>query len=57
MYENMKTRVNDVVERGYISDDYKSSSKAFSKWDQHFTIHDHPAVVHVTNSSTIISPF
>ncbi|KAL8552917.1 hypothetical protein ACS0TY_001554 [Phlomoides rotata] len=55
MYDNMKTRVKDVVERGYIGDEYKSSSKAtktFGKWDKDFTIQDHPPVIHIVLQSS-----
>lgn len=50
MYENMKRRVEDVVEKGCISDDYKTSvsaAKAFGKWGEDFTPLDHQAVVEV----------
>ncbi|KAI3469092.1 hypothetical protein Pfo_025755 [Paulownia fortunei] len=55
MYENMKTRVEDVVERGYIADEYKTSeqaAKAFSKWAKDFTFQDHPAVIQVLSQTS-----
>ncbi|KAH6820044.1 cellulose synthase like G3 [Perilla frutescens var. hirtella] len=55
-YEYMKTRVEDVVEKGYIGDDYKTSvaaakAKAFGKWGKDFTSLDHPAVIEVLSQS------
>ncbi|PIN09004.1 Cellulose synthase (UDP-forming) [Handroanthus impetiginosus] len=55
MYENMKTRVENAVERGHIADEYKSSmqkAKAFGKWAKDFTIQDHPAVVQVISQNS-----
>lgn len=46
----MKRRVEDVVEKGYVADEYKTTApaaKAFSKWGKDFTILNHPAVVEV----------
>lgn len=51
MYEDMKTRV-EVVEKGYVDDEYKTSApaaKAFGRWGKDFTTLDHPAVVEVSN--------
>lgn len=51
MYEDMKTRVEDVVEKGYVGDEYKTSApaaKAFSRWGKDFTTPNHPAVVEVS---------
>lgn len=50
MYESMKTRVENVVERGYIADEYKTSAqaaKAFDKWANDFTFQNHPTVIQV----------
>ncbi|KAK6162200.1 hypothetical protein DH2020_002041 [Rehmannia glutinosa] len=52
MYENMKTRVENVVERGYIADEHKTSvqteaAKAFGKCAKDFTFQDHPGVIQV----------
>lgn len=51
MYEDMKTRVEDVVNKGYVGDEYKPSApaaKAFGKWKNDFTTLNHPAVVEVS---------
>ncbi|CAK9147464.1 unnamed protein product [Ilex paraguariensis] len=50
MYESMKIRVETVVERGKVSDEYVSSEEereAFNKWTQGFTRQDHPSVIQV----------
>ncbi|PIN09006.1 Cellulose synthase (UDP-forming) [Handroanthus impetiginosus] len=55
IYEDMKTRIENAVERGYIADEYKSSmqkAKAFGKWTKDFTIRDHPAVVQVISQNS-----
>ncbi|OMP02895.1 Cellulose synthase [Corchorus olitorius] len=50
MYENMKVKVENAVERGEISEEYITNDeerKAFSKWTDGFTSIDHPAVIQV----------
>lgn len=50
MYENMKLKVENVVERGQISTDYivnEDERKVFDKWSQGFTCHHHPTVIQV----------
>lgn len=46
----MKRRVENVVEKGGISDDFTTSvpaAKVFAKWGEDFTPLNHPAVVEV----------
>ncbi|CAL5360253.1 unnamed protein product [Camellia sinensis] len=49
MYESMKARVENVVERGKVGDEYIASHQqreAFNKWNsQGFTRQDHPTVI------------
>lgn len=52
MYEDMKSRVEKVVERGFVDDEYKISAEAFKKWNQGFTTKDHPAIVQVLSESS-----
>ncbi|KAK3024198.1 hypothetical protein RJ639_043775, partial [Escallonia herrerae] len=50
MYESMKVRVENVVERGMASDEYITSEEerqAFNKWTRGFTRQDHPTVIQV----------
>ncbi|GMQ05849.1 hypothetical protein CsSME_00050697 [Camellia sinensis var. sinensis] len=51
MYESMKARVENVVERGKVGDEYIASHQqreAFNKWNsQGFTRQDHPTVIQV----------
>ncbi|KAL0288850.1 UNVERIFIED_CONTAM: Cellulose synthase-like protein G3 [Sesamum calycinum] len=50
MYENMKTRVENVVKTGYITEEYKSSEheEAFGKYKaEDFTIQHHPPIIQV----------
>lgn len=50
MYDNMKLKVENVVERGQISAEYiadEDQRKVFDKWSQGFTRHDHPTVIQV----------
>ncbi|CAL5442742.1 unnamed protein product [Camellia sinensis] len=51
MYESMKARVENVVERGNVGDEYIASHQqreAFNKWNsQGFTRQDHPTVIQV----------
>ncbi|XP_073026127.1 LOW QUALITY PROTEIN: cellulose synthase-like protein G3 [Primulina eburnea] len=51
MYEDMKSRVEKVVERGFVEDEHKISGEAFGKWTQGFTTKDHPTVVQVVSES------
>lgn len=46
LYEDMKRRVEDILEKGYVGDEYRT--KAFSRWGKDFTSIDHPSVVEVT---------
>lgn len=59
----MKRKVEDVVEKGYIADEYKTNAaaaKAFSRWGKDFTILSHPAIIevnlyqHYTSSKLIL---
>ncbi|KAL1569883.1 cellulose synthase-like protein G3 [Salvia divinorum] len=45
LYDDMKRRVEDIIEKGYIGDEYKT--KVFRRWGKNFTSLDHPAVVEV----------
>ncbi|KAE8694652.1 Cellulose synthase-like protein G1 [Hibiscus syriacus] len=50
MYENMKAKVENVMNRGevneiYINDD--EEREAFNKWKSGFTLQDHPTVIQV----------
>ncbi|KAI7989419.1 Cellulose synthase-like protein G3 [Camellia lanceoleosa] len=51
MYESMKARVENVVEKGMVGDEYISNQQqreAFNKWtSQGFTRQDHPTVIQV----------
>ncbi|KAF2313474.1 hypothetical protein GH714_011162 [Hevea brasiliensis] len=50
MYECMKGRVENVVERGKVEDEYITSDKereVFSKWTDKFTRQNHPTVIQV----------
>ncbi|KAL6349385.1 hypothetical protein AAG906_034042 [Vitis piasezkii] len=50
MYENMRVRVENVVQEGTISRDYmtdEGESEAFSRWTDEFTPQNHPPVVQV----------
>ncbi|KVH91788.1 Cellulose synthase, partial [Cynara cardunculus var. scolymus] len=50
MYEKMKLKVENVVERGQISAEYianEDERKAFDKWSEGFTRHDHPTIIQV----------
>lgn len=50
----MKMRVEQVVDKGKVSDDYVSDDharQAFSKWTENFTRHNHPAVIQVSSPS------
>ncbi|KZV51485.1 hypothetical protein F511_06953 [Dorcoceras hygrometricum] len=51
MYEDMKSRIEKVVERGFVDDEYKTSAEAFGKWKKEFTTKDHPAIVQVLSES------
>ncbi|XP_022871286.1 cellulose synthase-like protein G3 isoform X2 [Olea europaea var. sylvestris] len=54
MYESMKRRVESVVEKGKIIDEYKTSeeeAEAFGKWNQGFTRQDHPTVIQVVSQA------
>ncbi|KAF2316151.1 hypothetical protein GH714_041489 [Hevea brasiliensis] len=50
MYESMKMRVEHVVEKGKIGDEYITSDEerqAFNQWTHNFTSQDHPTVIQV----------
>ncbi|XP_034711681.1 cellulose synthase-like protein G3 isoform X2 [Vitis riparia] len=50
MYENMRVRVENVVQEGTVSRDYmtdEGESEAFSRWTDEFTPQNHPPVVQV----------
>ncbi|PSS11207.1 Cellulose synthase-like protein [Actinidia chinensis var. chinensis] len=50
MYKSMKGRVENVVERGKVEDEYITCEKereAFNKWTEGFTRQDHPTVIQV----------
>ncbi|XP_024028555.1 cellulose synthase-like protein G3 [Morus notabilis] len=50
MYESMKVRVENVVERGKVGDEFitgEEESQAFNKWTDGFTRQDHPTVIQV----------
>lgn len=50
MYEIMKTRVENVVERGKVEEEYITSEEQrqmFNKWTDGFTRQDHPTIIQV----------
>ncbi|KAL5552417.1 hypothetical protein UlMin_002593 [Ulmus minor] len=50
LYESMKARVKNVVERGKVDDQYITDEQyhqAFTKWTDGFTRQDHPTVIQV----------
>ncbi|XP_057510217.1 cellulose synthase-like protein G3 [Actinidia eriantha] len=50
MYKSMKGRVENVVERGKVEDEYitcEEEREAFNKWTEEFTRQDHPTVIQV----------
>ncbi|KAJ6705399.1 hypothetical protein OIU79_010159 [Salix purpurea] len=50
IYESMKVKVEHVLERGTVGDQYITSDQereAFNKWSSNFTRQDHPAVIQV----------
>ncbi|KAJ6703426.1 hypothetical protein OIU85_029388 [Salix viminalis] len=50
MYESMKVKVEHVLERGTVGDQYITSDQereAFNQWSSNFTRQDHPAVIQV----------
>ncbi|KAF5478064.1 hypothetical protein F2P56_004654 [Juglans regia] len=50
MYDNMKIKVDNVVERGKVGDEYMTGEeelRAFNKWTEGFTRQDHPTVIQV----------
>ncbi|XP_030500174.2 cellulose synthase-like protein G3 [Cannabis sativa] len=50
LYESMKVRVENVVEKGKIDDEYitkEDEHKAFNKWTDRFSRQDHPTVIQV----------
>ncbi|XVF53114.1 hypothetical protein PTKIN_Ptkin05aG0074000 [Pterospermum kingtungense] len=54
MYENMKEKVQNVVDKGHISDENVTNDQqrqAFSKWTNGFTRSDHPTVIQKSKTS------
>ncbi|XVE64658.1 hypothetical protein DITRI_Ditri07aG0118200 [Diplodiscus trichospermus] len=54
-YENMKEKVEHVVDKGEISDEYITDGQqrqAFSKWTNGFTRTDHPTVIQVISDKS-----
>ncbi|XP_027119792.2 cellulose synthase-like protein G3 [Coffea arabica] len=49
MYEQMKKRIENVIDSGKVSEYITSEEEpeAFSKWNKEFTRQDHPAVIQV----------
>ncbi|KAL3532892.1 hypothetical protein ACH5RR_006413 [Cinchona calisaya] len=50
MYESMKMRIESVVEKGTIPDEYitnEQEHEAFSNWTPGFTRHQHPSIIQV----------
>ena len=50
IYERMRDRVENVVKRGSISNDYipdQREIEAFSRWTDEFTPQNHPPVIQV----------
>ncbi|KAM3396583.1 hypothetical protein P3S68_000095 [Capsicum galapagoense] len=51
MYESMKTRIENVIERGRVDEDYINNDEelqAFTKfWTAGFTRHNHPSIIQV----------
>ncbi|XP_015085630.1 cellulose synthase-like protein G2 [Solanum pennellii] len=51
MYENMKTRIEEVIERGKVDEDYINNEEelqAFTKyWTTGFSRHNHPSIIQV----------
>ena len=50
MYESLKMKVENVVERGKVGDDYinlETQRQAFVKWTDEFTRQEHPSVIQV----------
>ena len=48
----MKGRVENVVERGKVEDEYitcEEERETFNKWTEGFTRQDHPTVIQVKN--------
>eukprot|EP00262_Sarcandra_glabra_P014148 TRINITY_DN406_c0_g2_i6.p1 TRINITY_DN406_c0_g2~~TRINITY_DN406_c0_g2_i6.p1 ORF type:complete len:261 (-),score=27.49 TRINITY_DN406_c0_g2_i6:51-833(-) len=56
LYDEMKARVNSVMEKGSIDDDMISSEDrtAFDKWTAGFSYKDHPPVIQVLLSHLIL---
>lgn len=50
MYENMKSTIKDVMEKGTIDVEQFNDDrtiKALTKWTSRFTRHQHPTVIEV----------
>ena len=50
MYENMKVKIEHIVDKGEISDEYITDDQqrqALNKWTKGFTRIDHPTVIQV----------
>ena len=60
IYENMKVRVENVVNRGEVSEIYITNGQereAFDKWTDTFTPQDHPTVIQVCIQALIFHIF
>ncbi|CAN8325736.1 unnamed protein product [Cochlearia groenlandica] len=54
MYENMKRRVEHVVDNGKVDSDFIKCDKyrqVFNLWTNKFTRHDHPSIIQVLQNS------
>lgn len=53
MYENMIMRINNVVERGKVNEEYISNDderQAYRKYSSHgFTTNNHPSIIQVSS--------
>ena len=50
MYEEMKMKVEDVVEKGEVGDEFMDGEEdrfTFSKWTKSFTPQSHPTIIKV----------
>ena len=50
MYESMKVRLENVLERGKVDEEYITSElerRALSKWTDEFTCRDHSTIIQV----------
>ncbi|PPR96025.1 hypothetical protein GOBAR_AA24634 [Gossypium barbadense] len=50
MYEDMKVKVEHVIDKGEVTDEYitdHQQRQAFNKWTKSFTRMDHPTVIQI----------